>query len=360
MFRLALRKPDGRALVLYGREPIAVEGEQAPAAGLMTARRSQLRWHPLRGEWVVYAGHRQNRTFLPPPEWNPLGPPRDPAFPTEVPAGRWDVAVFENLFSALGSSGPPPQPDIVEMRACEGTTEVVVFTQDPSGSLAALPLDHLELVVEVWAERTAELGARADVEYVLPFENRGVEVGVTLHHPHGQIYAYPFVPPVAATQLELQRAHALAHGTGLLDDLIAAERAADRRTLWVGEHALAWVPVFARWAYEIWVAPLRAVASLAELRPDERRDFARALQISLRKLEQLWSRPMPYVLAIYQAPCHGAREHVHLHLEILPWLRMPGRMKFLAGSEVAGGTFTADTLPEDKAAELRAVVVEHD
>lgn len=359
MHRLELTKPDGRTLVLYGREPLDLTTE-APAAGLVTERRSQLRWHPLRGEWVVYAGHRQHRTFLPPPEWNPLGPTTDPAQPTEVPAGRWDVAVFENLFSALGSSGPPPPADIVETRASGGTTEVVVFTQDPRGSLGALSLDHLELILAVWVDRTRELGARDDVAYVLPFENRGVEVGVTLHHPHGQIYAYPFVPPVAARQLELQRQHYDEHGTGLLAELIAGEREVDRRLLFVGEHALAWVPVCARWAYEIWLAPLRPVAMLGELEPDERRDFARALQISLRKLDRLWSRPMPYVLALYQAPSRGQHPHAHVHLEILPWLRMPDRMKFLAGSEIGGGTFTADTLPEDKAAELRAVVVDHE
>src|SRR5690606_15086491 len=150
--------------------------------------------------------------------------------------------------------------------------------------------------------------------------------GVTLHHPHGQIYAYPFVPPVPARQLELQRAHQAEHQTGLLGALIGAERAAARRTLYVGDRALAWVPVCARWAYEIWIAPLRPVATLAQREPDERRDFARALQIALRKLDRLWERPMPYVLALYQAPVRGEHPYVHLHLEILPWLRMVGRV----------------------------------
>lgn len=358
MHRKALTKPDGRALTLYSREPID-ESIEVSAAGAVAAARSHLRWHPLRGEWVVYAGHRQHRTFLPPPEWNPLAPTSDPTHPTEVPAGRWDVAVFDNLFSALGSSGAPPA-EIVATAPGLGTTEVVVFTQDPKASLGSLPLDHLELIIEVWADRTTILGQREDVAYVLPFENRGVEVGVTLHHPHGQIYAYPFVPPVPERQIELQRRHQAERGTGLLADLIAAERADQRRLLWVGEHALAWVPVCARWAYEIWVAPLGPVARLAQLDSHERRDFARALQIVLRKLDCLWQRPMPYVLALYQAPIRGEHPYVHLHLEILPWLRMAGRVKYLAGSEIAAGTFTADTLPEAKAEELRAVEVEHD
>lgn len=358
MHRLALTKPDGRALTLYGREPIDPSIE-APAAGMAAGASSHLRWHPLRGEWVIYAGHRQNRTFLPPPEWNPLAPTSDPAHPTEVPAGRWDVAVFDNLFSALGSSVAPPR-EIVDTAPGLGTTEVVVYTQDPTTSLGALDLDHIALIIEVWADRTNRLGARDDVAYVLPFENRGVEVGVTLHHPHGQIYAYPFVPPVVERQVELQRRHHQQHGRGLLDDLIAAEREAEQRTLYVGEHALTWVPVCARWAYEIWVAPLRPVATLAQLEPEERSDLARALQIALRKLDRLWDQPMPYVLAVYQAPTREPHPFVHVHFEILPWLRMPKRQKYLAGSEVAAGVFTADTLPEAKAAELRAVEISHD
>jgi UDPglucose--hexose-1-phosphate uridylyltransferase len=353
--RSVLHKPDGRELVLYGREPLepVLDVPQAGAAG---PRSSHLRWHPLRGEWVTYAGHRQDRTFLPPPSWNPLAPTSDPAHPTEVPAGNWQVAVFENLFSALGSSAAPPR-EIVETAPCGGRTEVVVFAQDPRGSLGGLPADHLALVVDVWADRTAALAARDDVAYVFPFENRGVEVGVTLHHPHGQIYAYPFVPPVAARELELMRAHHAAHGRGLLEDLIVAELDAGVRMLDAGEHAVAWVPVCARWAYEIWIAPRRPAPTLDALDPAERRDLARVLGLCLRKLDALWKRPMPYLLAIHQAPTRGDHPYAHVHIEIYPWLRMPDRIKYLAGSEIGAGVFTADTLPEVKARELRAVEV---
>jgi UDPglucose--hexose-1-phosphate uridylyltransferase len=354
-----LVKPDGRELVLYARAPI--EGElTAPAAGRAGPRESHLRWHPLRGEWIVYASHRQDRTFLPPPEWNPLAPTMDPERPTEVPAGPWDIAVFENLFSALGWSGGVLPQDVVEIAPCPGRCEVVVFSQDPQGSLAGLPLDHLELVLAVWGDRTRALAAQPGVAYVFPFENRGVEVGVTLHHPHGQIYAYPFVPPTAARALELEAAHFASHACGLLEEMIEAELARDVRTLYSGEHAVAWVPACARWAYEIWIAPRRQVASLAQLDDAVRHDLARALQIALRKLDGLWRKPMPYVLAVHQAPVRGEHPYAHVHVEIYPWLRMPGRLKYLAGSEVGAGVFTADTLPEAKARELRAVEVKHD
>jgi UDPglucose--hexose-1-phosphate uridylyltransferase len=356
--RLALVKPDGRDLILYARTPLD-PSIAAPAAGQRSQHGSHVRWHPLLGQWVVYAGHRQNRTFLPPPEWNPLAPTVDPDRPTEVPSGAWEIAVFENLFSALGSTPADAVPHVpVASARCGGRCEVVVFTQDASASLSTLPLDRLDLVLAVWAERTAALALREDVQYVFPFENRGVEVGVTLHHPHGQIYAYPFVPPVADRELSAMHAHHQLHGRGLLEDMIESEIADGRRTLEVSPRAIAWVPACARWAYEVWIAPRRPVPRLDGLTAEERFELARALQIVLRKLDRLWSRPMPYVLAVHQAPTFGEHPYAHVHIEIYGWLRMPGRLKYLAGSEIGAGTFTADTLPEDKAAELRAVEVE--
>jgi UDPglucose--hexose-1-phosphate uridylyltransferase len=353
MYKRELKKPDGRDLILYGRAPID-PAITAPAAGHAGERGSHLRWHPLRGEWIVYAGHRQGRTFLP-ADWDPLAVTTDPDRPTEVPAGAWDVAVFENLFSALGSSSGTAPPAIVDTAPAGGRCEVVVFTQDAASSLGALSLEHIDLVLEVWADRTRALAARDDVAYVFPFENRGVEVGVTLGHPHGQIYGYPFVPPIAARAHELQHAHFARRGTTLLGDLIADELAADQRLIYTGPHAVAFVPVCARWAYELWIAPRRAAATLADLPDEERLDLARALQLALRKLDALWQRPMPYVLAVHQGPARGDHRYAHVHIEIYPWLRMPGRLKYLAGSEVGAGTFTADTLPEATAAELRAV-----
>jgi UDPglucose--hexose-1-phosphate uridylyltransferase len=359
MHLLRLTKPDGRYLILYAREPLP-RSLQAPSASATPINpNSHLRWHPLRGEWVAYAGHRQNRTFLPPPEYNPLAASADPSHPTEVPAGPWEVAVFENLFPTLTPLAHDPPHLIVPTRPGHGACEVVVFTQDPSTSLGQLPLEHVRLLVDVWAQRYEELGARDDVQYVFPFENRGVEVGVTLHHPHGQIYAYPFVPPIPARELDEQRAYYERHGRGLLADHLRAEIAdGPQRILYIGPHVVALVPVCARYPYEVWVAPLRAAASLADLTAEERNDFARALKIVLLKYDGLWQRPFPYIMVFHQAPTDG-RPHpeAHVHVEFYPAYRMPNRLKYLAGSEIGAGVFTADTLPDDKAAELRAVEV---
>jgi len=192
----------------------------------------------------------------------------------------------------------------------------------------------------------------------MPFENRGVEVGVTLHHPHGQVYAYPFIPPIAARELEQQLQELQADGTGLLRQLVQAEIADGARMVYAGERVAAFVPVCARYPYEVWIAPVRPAPSLADLDREERAELARALKTVLLKYDGLWSRPFPYIMVVHQAPTDGATHpEAHVHFEFYPAYRLPGRLKYLAGSEMGAGVFTADTLPEEKAAELRGVQV---
>ena len=232
------------------------------------------------------------------------------------------------------------------------------WTEKVSG-VGQLPAAHAELIVRVWADRTRELGARDDVAHVMPFENRGVEVGVTLQHPHGQIYAYPFVPPLVERQQQMQAEHLARHGRGLLASMLADERTHGQRVVVDAGLALAIVPVCARYAYEVWVAPLRPAPSLVDLDDGEITALTRALQLSLRKLDGLFGRPMPYVLIVHQAPTDG-RPHPewHAHIEIYPALRMPDRLKYLAGTEIGAGMFAMDVLPESTAYELQQVQVD--
>jgi UDPglucose--hexose-1-phosphate uridylyltransferase len=357
MHKLRLTKPDGRALTLYARQPFDVP-PSVPSPGGEPGREAHLRWHPLLREWVVYATHRQHRTFAPSGGDDPLAVTTDPARPTELPAGAWEAAVFENLFPALTHAAPAPPVEIVATQAARGACEVVVFTQDASTSLGALPLERVRLIVDVWADRTAELGRHADVSYVFPFENRGAEVGVTLHHPHGQIYAFPFVPPVAVRELGAQRSYLERTGRGLMADHLQAELEDGRRMVYAGEHAVAFVPVCARYPYEVWIAPRRAVALLPELGPDERLDLARALKTVLLKYDGLWGRPFPYLMVLHQGPTDGLpHPEAHVHLELYPAYRMPGRLKYAASTEMGAGFFSADATPEEKARELQAVSV---
>lgn len=361
MHKRVLTKPDGRSLILYGRAPLPDTMVAPSPSKTPHAPNAHLRWHPLRGEWVAYAGHRQHRTFLPPAEYNPLAVSIDPEHPTEVPPGPWDVAVFENLFPSFALTADNPPALDIPTRPARGVCEVVVFTQDAKANLGALPLGHLELIVDVWADRYEQLGGLLDVAYVFPFENRGVEVGVTLHHPHGQIYAYPFVPPVAMRELEQQRAYFERHGRGLVEDLVARETTDAIRLVYDGPHVAAFMPICARYSYEVWIAPRRPAPSFAAMTDEERRDFARALKTVLMKYDGLWNMPFPYLMAFHQAPTDGA-EHpeAHIHAEIYPAYRMKGRLKYLAGSEIGAGVFTADTVPEEKVRELQAVEVDVD
>jgi UDPglucose--hexose-1-phosphate uridylyltransferase len=358
MDKRVLHKPDGRQLILYAREAWAGDVAAPSPSSERREPDSHFRWHPLRGEWIAYASHRQNRTFLPPAQYNPLSVTTDPQHPTELPAGAWEVAVFDNLFPTLAHTEQDPPAIDVPTRPGRGACEVIVFTQVPSASLGSLPLARLELIAEVWADRYLELGKREDVEYVFEFENRGVEVGVTLGHPHGQLYAYPFVPPIPARELQQQADFLVAHGRGLVEDIVANELEDGRRMLYRGEHVAAFVPVFARYSYEVWIATRRAVPSIAAFSDAERADFARALKTVLLKFDGLWSMPFPYIMVFHQAPTDG-RPHpeAHFHVEFYPAYRMKGRLKYLAGSEIGAGVFTADTLPEEKARELQAIEV---
>jgi UDPglucose--hexose-1-phosphate uridylyltransferase len=361
MHTVELIKPDGRELTLYGRQPLA-SGIQAPSPFPAPLHANpHLRWNPLRGEWITYAAYRQDRTFLPPREYNPLAVTADASHPTEVPPGNWDVAVFENRFPSLSTgAGASPQL-IVPSAPAKGRCEVVVFTQDADSSLGELALDHIELLLEVWADRTARLKAVTGIQYVLPFENRGAEVGVTLHHPHGQIYAYPFVPPVPARMQQCEIEHYRKNGSPVLTDLMRNEIDAKERVIYIGTHAAAFVPVCARYPYEVWVGTLEPVADFTRLTADQRRDLARALKTVLLKYDALWQRRFPYLMAWYQAPTDGEpHPECHLHAEFYPPYRARDKLKYLAGTELAAGMFAMDALPEDKARELQAVKVDID
>ena len=360
MHSLELLKPDGRGLTLYSLRPLTPPAKVPSPFQIPLSERAHLRWHPLRGEWVTYASFRQDRTFLPPREYDPLAPTLDPGFPTEVPAGDWEVAVFDNRFPSLGGASPVlPIPSLPLPTAdAGGHCEVVVYSPEAAGSLGSLPLERIELLLSVWADRSLRLGARADVAYVLPFENRGAEVGVTLHHPHGQIYAYPVVPPVPARMMAMALEHWEAQGRGVLESLISADRADGSRLIYEGPHAIAFVPACARYPYEGWVAPIAPVSRFEDLSTEQRADLARALKTLVLKYDGLWQRPMPYLMAWYQAPSDGSdHPELHLHAEFYPAYRSRDRLKYLAGTEIAAGFYAMDALPEESAKALRAVEI---
>lgn len=345
-------------MTLYSRRPIAASIVPTNPPHDPVTNKSHLRWHPLRGEWVAYAAHRQNRTFLPPKEYSPLAVTQPGGYPTELPVGNYDMVVFDNLFPSLSLDAVEYPQLAIPTNPGTGHCEVVVFTQDPSTSLGALSVDQIQLLLEVWADRTRTLGAREEIKYVMPFENRGVEMGVTLHHPHGQIYCYPFVPPIPARMTEMQTQYFKNHQRGLLEDLLQNELADGKRLIAQHEFSVAMIPPFARYPYETWIIPRKKAAWLYEYSSAELNDLAKTLKTVLMKFDKLWDKPFPYLMILYQAPTdQQSHPESHVHIEIFPPLRSRDRLKYLAGTELGAGFFINDTLPEEKAAELRAVEV---
>lgn len=358
MYRRDFTKPDGRRMYLYSRQPITQKIQPTNPPHDPIQGHAHLRWHPLRGEWVAYASHRQNRTFLPPKEYSPLAVTTNPDFPTELPEGDYEVAVFENLFPSLSLEAAEAPELSTPTQPGTGSCEVVVFTQDPDTSLGALPLERIKLILDVWADRTQEIGSKEKITYVLPFENRGIEVGVTLHHPHGQIYSYPFVPPHVEKMLERQNEYFVKNGRTLLSDFSKKEIQSKERIIAEGKSTSSYIPVCARYPYETWIVPNRPVAWIYDLNDEERLDLARVIKTTLLKFDALWNKPFPYLMALFQAPTDGkAHPEAHMHLQIFPPYRTRDRLKYLAGTELAAGMFVNDSLPEEKARELRAVEV---
>ncbi|HEX9099525.1 MAG TPA: galactose-1-phosphate uridylyltransferase [Candidatus Dormibacteraeota bacterium] len=306
-----------------------------------------LRFDPLRKEWVAYATERNDRTFLP-TAFCPLCPTGDGGA-SEVPLDTFEVVVFENRFPAFGPDRRKGRPVRPPTTGCE----VVVYTPEHELTLAQLPVERVRLLVDVWADRYRELGSRAEVAYVYIFENKGEEVGVTLHHPHGQIYALPFIPPFAEAELDASRAQLAEDGRCLHCSELAIEASGPRMVLSEGG-MVAFVPRSARWPYEVHLYPRRHVASIADLDSDERWDLARALLGVTGTFDRHFGFSTPYVMAVHQAPTDGRDwPQAHLHFEFYPPHRRDDRLKYLAGVELGAGTFVNDTRPEDTAAQLR-------
>lgn len=320
---------------------------------------SELRWNPVLSEWVVTATHRQDRTYHPPADYCPLCPTRKGAFPTEVPAEDYEIVVFENKFPSFRRTPPEPAvagDDLYQVEPAQGVCEVVLYSSDHKGSLATTDVTHIARLIDVWADRYEELGRLEYIDYVLIFENKGEVIGVTLEHPHGQIYAFPFIPPRPARELENAARHFGETGRCLFCDILEKELADGRRIVAENEDFVALVPFFARYPYEVHILSRRHATSLPEFSGEERWSLALLLKVVLQKYDNLFGFSLPYIMVMHQAPTDG-KDHgyYHYHIEFYPPNRTATKLKYLAGCESGAGTFINDTLPEEKAAELRAV-----
>jgi UDPglucose--hexose-1-phosphate uridylyltransferase len=350
---------DGRELIYFGESADAAAAHPDLRDLPRVQASSQVRYDPLLGDWVIVASHRQGRTFLPPADHCPLDPSA-PGRLTEIPAPGYEVAVFENRFPSLvspaaGAAGSDSAAGngLLRTRPGNGRCEVVCFSEVHTASFADLTHDQAALVLAAWTDRSAALAALPGVEQVFCFENRGEEIGVTLSHPHGQIYAYPFVTPRTSRMLAMSAAYQRDTGRNLFDDTLAAELADGSRTVIAGEHWAAFVPHAAHWPYEVHLYPRTRRQDLQALTPAEQDEFCGIYLDLLRRFDRLFGSPAPYISAWHQAPAAAGREEFALHLELFTIRRAPGKLKYLAGSESGMGAFINDIVPEAAAATLR-------
>jgi UDPglucose--hexose-1-phosphate uridylyltransferase len=327
------------------------------------------RWHPLREEWVIVAAHRQDRPWS-----GSTVTKAAPALPEYVAdcylcPGNVRVSgavnphyeqtyVFDNDHPCVSLAAPSslePPTGLYQNRPARGIARVVCYSPKHNLTLAELTIDEIQQLLHVWQEQYDELGRMLDIKHVLVFENKGEVVGVSNPHPHCQIYATNFVFKTIETEARVSQRYLDQTGRVLFQDIIAAEHEAGTRIITENESAIAFVPYFARYAYEVFVAPKRTHPSIATLAARELLDFASVLKDVLVKFDNLWQMPFPYVMPLHQAPTDGDDySGFHFHIEFHPPLRKPDLLKFLAGPEVGGGNFLSDTSPDEKAAELRA------
>ena len=369
VIKRATRLADGRELIYYDDPGSTLGPERAVDARALDPRpgTATMRLDVLTGDWISVAAARQNRAFLPPAELDPLAP-QTATNPSEIPS-RYDVAVFENRSPSFGpalaeahgdapAAADPPRglADLAELglgrtRTSAGRCEVVCFSPEHAGSFGTQTVTRARTVIEAWADRTAALSALPGIEQVFPFENRGEAIGVTLPHPHGQIYGYPYVTPRTARTLDaIERT-----GPDLFARILESEQASERVIL-RGEHWTTFVPFAARWPLEVHVMPHRHVADLAETTDAERDELAPLYLRLLRGVDALYDTPTPYIAAWHQAPVHVARDTMRLHLQLTSPRRAADKLKFLAGSEAAMGAWIGDVPPETSAARLRDAV----
>jgi UDPglucose--hexose-1-phosphate uridylyltransferase len=359
------RLADGREIIYFDARDDEVRVLDDPRPLPRTSSAAEIRYDALLDEWVAVASHRQTRTFLPPADECPLCPSRDGRH-SEIPSPDYDVVVFENRFPSF-AAGAPAVVERIDDGAAPGTgfdfrrrpgwgrCEVVCFTPDHSSSFARLDAAQARLVLEAWIDRTLDLSRMAHVEQVFCFENRGQAIGVTLHHPHGQIYAYPFVTPRTRAMLESARRYRARTFGNLFADVLAAERAARSRVVAENQYWTAFVPAAARWPLEIHLFPRRQVPDLPGLTDAERDAFGPIYLELLRRCDALYGAPLPYMSCWHQAPVRADRDLAYLHLQLFSIQRAANRLKYLAGSESGMGVFINDVAPEEAAARLREV-----
>jgi UDPglucose--hexose-1-phosphate uridylyltransferase len=314
-----------------------------------SASTSELRWHPLLQQWVGVAAARQDRPQLP-QNWCPFDPGSG-----HVP-DHYDVYLYPNDFPAFNLDNPPfePKPELFGVTGARGVCDVVLYSPDHNLLPSKMPVEQWRKIIDLWTRRTAELNAIPDIQYVSIFENTGVAIGVTMPHPHGQIYAFPFLPPLVETELASASKYFRDNGACLYCRILSGEIEDARRLVSSNESFVAFLPFHGRFPTELDIYARRHLGGLNDLNPDERKDLASIIKVVRQKYDNLYGFPMPLMMLVRQPPGKGDHPYFHFHIEFLPIQRSATKLKYLAAVESGTGTFLNDTRAEDQAALMRA------
>jgi len=311
----------------------------------------ELRWDPTQSEWIIVSDARKER---------PVTPQRSCPFcpgAKEVPSKGWKVLSLPNKYPALQPKPPAPSVNcngIYNCQPAKGECEVIIYTPDHHASLGSLRPGHIESVIDLWASRYSELSRKDYVKYIFIFENKGREIGTTLDHPHGQIYAFPFIPSVIRKELRASSEYWKRNRKCLFCAILEKERTQTIRIVSENKSFVCFLPFFAHWPYGIHVYSKRHLLAISDLSRSERKDLALMLKEVLTKFDNLFNISFPYMMVIHQKPTDGKTyRHYHFHIEFYPPYREKGRIKYFASVETGAGTVTFDYNVEEKAKELR-------
>jgi len=342
MHKRIFTRNDGQELILFSSKEHTQES--TIELDITQISKPHMRWNPSRQEWVTYSAGRKHRTAFPPKEYCPLCPGGNLNFPTEIPFKDFEIAVFPNRWPSFNTHTDEIKIENISTKSSNGHCEVVVYSSGHLDTVAEMPIERIMLLTKTWIDRYKNLLIRNDVKYVLPFENRGEECGVTLHHPHGQIYCYPFIPPVIEKEILAFKK----------ENFILSMMQSLEETYYVfqDENIIAAVPPFARYAYEIWIMPKKRRAGPWEFNEKEIESFSKCLQKVVKGYDLFLNKKCPYIMGLHAAPNLDDKKY-HFHVEFYPPLRSEDKPKILAGSESMAGVFIMDVLPEESAEILR-------
>lgn len=312
---------------------------------------AELRWHPLIKDWVIIASHRQNRPQMP-KNWCPFCPGSG-----KVP-DEYEVLKYDNDFPALSQNPPIPDDvptDFYKTMEAYGKCEVILFSPKHTSKLSELPTDHIEKLVNLWCERFTELKKDEKIKYIFIFENRGEMVGVTMPHPHGQIYGYPFIPKKLELELEACREYHEEKNSCMLCDMMNDELKHGERIIFENKDFVVFLPFFTEYPYGMYIMSKSHVLNITQFNDREKYNLAQALKETTGTLDSLFGFPFPYMMCMHQEPVNSedASDYYHFHIEFFPPMRAADKQKFNASSETGAWAHANPTKPEEKAVELR-------